>query len=80
VIVAAPAAKMVDGTVKIPLDPELPVVAPVIVHVWLTTPQLSDAVGVAGVIVFVHTPASIPTVMLAGQLIDGAVLSVTITD
>src|SRR4030095_15448869 len=58
---------------------EVPVVAPVIVHVTVVTPQLSAVVGSGTTTLASHEPELTPWLILFGQEIVGAVPSVTIT-
>ena len=56
----------------IPVAGELAVVAPVNVHVWLTTPQLSPVVGLGVATVAEQRPAALLAVILAGHTMVGA--------
>ena len=78
-MVVTPKLNTLDPTTFIPVDAELPVVAPVITHVSLETLQLSLYAGsgtATGALQFVLV---IVCVMFAGQLTAGFWLSVTVT-
>jgi hypothetical protein len=62
-----------------PVVGDVPVVAPVIAHVNFATVQLSAVVGLVVATDAVHNPAAVFAVRLEGQVIVGAILSVTVT-
>jgi hypothetical protein len=66
-------------TLLIPVAGELATVAPVIAHVNLVTVQLSPVVGLVVTTEAVHNPAAVFAVIFDGQVIVGAILSVTVT-
>jgi hypothetical protein len=66
-------------TLLIPVAAEVATVAPVIAQVNLVTVQLSPVVGLGVTTEAVHNPIAVFAVRLAGQVIVGAMLSVTVT-
>jgi hypothetical protein len=79
VIVVTPVLNIAVPTLLIPVVGEDAMVAPVIAHVKEATVQLSLLVGFGVTTDAVHKPASVLAEIFAGQLIVGAMLSVTIT-
>lgn len=74
-----PRLNALEPTVLMPVAGDAPVVAPVNAQVCTVTPQLSVAVGLLGANVAVHTAGSVGLVTLAGQVMDGACVSLTVT-
>jgi hypothetical protein len=66
-------------TLLIPVAAEVATVAPVIAQVKEDTVQLSPVVGLGVTTEAVHKPAAVFAVKFAGQVIVGAILSVTVT-
>jgi hypothetical protein len=77
--VVTPTLNVLVPTTFIPYDDELPVVAPVMHHVNDMHPQLSLYVGLGTLIFLLQLLPLVFCVILAGQLNDGAWLSITFT-
>src|SRR5258705_13894346 len=71
--------KVLVPTKLIPVAGEEPVVAPVMTHVTVVTPQLSAVTGLGVATVAVHTPAVVLATIFAGHVTVGAWLSTTVT-
>jgi uncharacterized protein (DUF983 family) len=71
--------KVAVPTLLIPVAAEVAIVAPVIAQVNLVTVQLSPVVGLSVTTEAVHDPVAVFAVRLAGHVIVGAILSVTVT-
>ena len=63
----------------IPVAGDVPVVAPLIVQVSVAIPQLSETVGLVVVTDALQAATPAFAVLLAGQLMIGATLSITVT-
>ena len=57
---------------------ELPVVAPLSDQLWIRMPQLSLATGLGVFTEAEQFPASVPTLILAGQVMTGTSVSLTV--
>jgi hypothetical protein len=79
VAVVIPKLKTLVPKLLIPVTAELATVAPVKAQVNLVTPQLSAVVGFGVTTFAVQVPAPTFWEILAGQLIVGFMLSVTVT-
>jgi hypothetical protein len=79
VIVVTPVLNVAVPTLLIPVVADVATVAPVIAHVNVLTVQLSPVVGFGVITEAVHKPAAVFAVKLEGQVIVGAILSVTVT-
>ena len=66
-------------TLLIPVAGDDAVVAPVMAHVSVVTPQLSAVVGLVVATDAVQVPAPALAVTLAGHVMVGRILSVTVT-
>ena len=78
-MVVMPALKVCVPTLLIPVAGDDAVVAPVMAHVNTVTPQLSAVVGLAVATDAVQVPAAALAVALAGHVMVGRILSVTVT-
>jgi hypothetical protein len=79
VIVVTPLLNEYPVIEFIPADGEFPVVAPLKDHVLIVTPQLSNEPGSGTLIVLLHDPVAVFSVISAPQVIVGTVLSNTVT-
>lgn len=77
--VVTPILNVLVPTLFIPVAADAAMVAPVNAHVNLVTAQLSAVVGLGVTTEAVHVPAPTLAVMFVGQVIEGWILSVTVT-
>jgi hypothetical protein len=79
VTVVIPTLKLRLPTKLIPVDAELPVVAPLITQVSLLTLQLPLVIGLGLLMFALHLFPLMDEEILAGQVMDAGVLSATVT-